>query len=58
MLSEIGAGTKKGQSSLDYDHKIMMEVVLYFKEKTQIVYHHQTDSFYFLSGFSFTHIHN
>lgn len=35
MFPEIGAGTKKGPSGLDYGHKIMMEVVLYFKEKTQ-----------------------
>lgn len=35
LFSEIDAGTKKGQSGLDYVHKIMMEVVFYFKEKTQ-----------------------
>ena len=43
-FSEMGAGTEKGQTGLDYDHKILMEVRVYVQQEIQSnIYHDQTN---------------
>ena len=40
----MGAGTEKGQTGLDYDHKILMEVRDYVQQEIQSnIYHDQTN---------------